>query len=101
MCIIASGRMAGVWRCMLAVVVLMCVCLWGSTEAVGGAKSRPRPQKRPPKKPKVDPIDLTPAAQNIDIQQVKKTGARGTVQYTVYTTICVCYFYVCALSAVF
>ncbi|KAF1372914.1 hypothetical protein PFLUV_G00254850 [Perca fluviatilis] len=62
--------MAGVWHCMLAVAVLMCVCLWGSTEAVGGAKSRPRPQKRPPKKPKVDPIDLTPAAQNIDIQQM-------------------------------
>ncbi|XP_044195855.1 complement component C8 gamma chain [Thunnus albacares] len=62
--------MAGVWRCMLAVVVLMCVCLWGSTEAVGGAKSRPRPQRRPRKKPKVDPIDLTPPTQNIDIQQM-------------------------------
>ncbi|KAK9527862.1 hypothetical protein VZT92_014387 [Zoarces viviparus] len=65
--------MAGVWRCMLPVVVLMCVCLWGSTEAVGGARSRPRPQRPPPKKPKVDPIDLTPPAQNIDIQQMTGT----------------------------
>ncbi|XP_060920658.1 complement component C8 gamma chain [Labrus mixtus] len=62
--------MVGVWRWMLAVVGLMCVCLWGSTEAVGGAVSRPRPQRRPPKKPKVDPIDLAPPAQNIDIQRM-------------------------------
>ncbi|XP_073344815.1 complement component C8 gamma chain [Pagrus major] len=62
--------MAGVWRFMLAVVVLMCVCLWASTEAVGGAVSRPRPQRRPPKKTKVDPIDVTPSAQNIDIQRM-------------------------------
>uniref|UniRef100_A0A3Q3GYI5 Complement C8 gamma chain n=1 Tax=Labrus bergylta TaxID=56723 RepID=A0A3Q3GYI5_9LABR len=67
---IASDTMVGVWRWMLAVVGLMCVCLWGSTEAVGGAVSRPRPQRRPPKKPKVDPIDLTPPAQNIDIQRM-------------------------------
>ncbi|KAK2859367.1 hypothetical protein Q5P01_003987 [Channa striata] len=60
--------MVGVWRCMLAVVLLM--CLWGSSEAVGGAKSRPRPQRRPPKKPKINPIDVTPPAQNIDIQQM-------------------------------
>ncbi|XP_074478231.1 complement component C8 gamma chain [Sebastes fasciatus] len=65
--------MAGVRRCMLAVAVLMCLCLWGSTEAAGGARSRPRPQRRPPKKPKVEPIDLTPAAQNIDIQQMTGT----------------------------
>ncbi|XP_041817706.1 complement component C8 gamma chain [Chelmon rostratus] len=62
--------MAAVWRCMLAVVAVMCVCLWGSTEAVGGAKSRPRPQRRPPRKPKVEPIDATPPAQNIDIQRM-------------------------------
>ncbi|GAA6228346.1 complement component C8 gamma chain [Lates japonicus] len=62
--------MAGVWRCMLAMMLLMCVCLWGSSEAVGGAKSRPRPQRRPPKKPKVEPIDETPPAQNIDIQRM-------------------------------
>ncbi|XP_039983511.1 complement component C8 gamma chain isoform X3 [Xiphias gladius] len=65
--------MAGVWRCMLAVMVLMCVCLWGSSEAVGGAKSRPRPQRRRPKKPKVNPIDVTPPAQNIDMQQMTGT----------------------------
>ncbi|XP_038582345.1 complement component C8 gamma chain isoform X1 [Micropterus salmoides] len=65
--------MAGVWHCMLAVVALMCVCLWGSTEAVGGAKSRPRPQRRPPKKPKVNPVDVTPPAQNIDIQRMTGT----------------------------
>ncbi|XP_022045703.1 complement component C8 gamma chain [Acanthochromis polyacanthus] len=65
--------MAGLWRCMLVVVLLMCVCLWDSTEAVGGAKSRPRPQKRPPKKPKVDPIDLAQPAQNIDLQQMTGT----------------------------
>uniref|UniRef100_A0A3P8UD65 Complement component 8, gamma polypeptide n=1 Tax=Amphiprion percula TaxID=161767 RepID=A0A3P8UD65_AMPPE len=65
--------MAGLWRCMLVVVVLMCVCLWDSTEAVGGAKSRPRPQRRRPKKPKVDPIDLAQPAQNIDLQQMRGT----------------------------
>nr|XP_020465308.1 complement component C8 gamma chain [Monopterus albus] len=65
--------MAGVWRCMLAVAVLMCVCLRGSSEAVGGAKSRPRPQRRPPKKPKVDPIDVGPPPQNIDIEQMTGT----------------------------
>uniref|UniRef100_A0A4W5K6F2 Complement component 8, gamma polypeptide n=1 Tax=Hucho hucho TaxID=62062 RepID=A0A4W5K6F2_9TELE len=42
----------------------------GLAEATGGAKSRPRPQRRPPKKPKVKPIDDTPPAQNIDIQQM-------------------------------
>nr|AIN76758.1 complement component 8 gamma subunit [Oplegnathus fasciatus] len=61
--------MAGGWRCMLAVVALMCVCLSGSTDAVGGARSRPRPQRRP-KKPKVEPVDVTPPAQNIDIQRM-------------------------------
>ncbi|CAK6951848.1 complement component C8 gamma chain [Scomber scombrus] len=65
--------MAGVWRCMLTVVVLMCVCLWGSTEAVGGARSRPRPQRRPRKKPKVDPIEQTPPTPNINIQQMTGT----------------------------
>ncbi|XP_059182858.1 complement component C8 gamma chain [Centropristis striata] len=65
--------MAGVWRCMLAVVVLMCVCLWDSTEAVGGAKSRPRPQRPPRKKKPVDPLDSTPAAQNVDIEQMTGT----------------------------
>ncbi|KAM8823776.1 complement component C8 gamma chain [Spinachia spinachia] len=62
--------MAGVRRCVSLLVVFMCVCLWGSTKAVGEAKSRPRPQRRPSKKPKVDPIELTPPAQNIDIQQM-------------------------------
>ncbi|KAF3703494.1 Complement component C8 gamma chain Precursor [Channa argus] len=62
--------MAGMWRCMPAVVLLMYLCLWGSSEAVGGAKSRPRPQRRPPKKPKIEPIDVTPKSQNIDIQQM-------------------------------
>ncbi|XP_035508925.1 complement component C8 gamma chain [Morone saxatilis] len=65
--------MAGVWRCMVVVLVLMCMCLWSSTEAVGGAKSRPRPQKRPPKKPKVEATDVTQPAQNIDIQQMTGT----------------------------
>lgn len=60
---------------MLAVVALMCVSLWGSTEAVGGARSRPRAQRRPPKKPKVDPIDVTPPALNIDIQRVRNNLA--------------------------
>ena len=54
----------------------MCVCLWGSTEAVGGAVSRPRPQRRPPKKTKVDPIDVIPSAQNIDIQRVRNERKR-------------------------
>ncbi|KAM3593464.1 uncharacterized protein V6R79_013458 [Siganus canaliculatus] len=63
--------MAGVWRYMVTVVVLM--CLLDSTEAVGGAKSRPRPQRRPRKKPKVEPIDVTPPAQNIDMQRITGT----------------------------
>ncbi|KAM9839681.1 complement component C8 gamma chain [Aulostomus maculatus] len=65
--------MAGVWQCMLIVVVLIVVCLWGSVGAVGGAKSRPRPQRRPHKKTKVEPADLTPPAQNIDIKQMTGT----------------------------
>uniref|UniRef100_A0A667X9D1 Complement component 8, gamma polypeptide n=1 Tax=Myripristis murdjan TaxID=586833 RepID=A0A667X9D1_9TELE len=65
--------MAGMWRYMVAVVLLVCVGLWGSTEAVGGAKSRPRPQRRPPKKPKVNPSDQIPPVQNIDIQQMGGT----------------------------
>ncbi|CAN9506161.1 unnamed protein product [Ophioblennius macclurei] len=60
--------MAGGWRCTLAVVVL--VCLWSYTEAVGGAVSRPRPQRRPPKKPTVTPIDLAQPAQNVDLQRM-------------------------------
>ncbi|NP_001117880.1 complement component C8 gamma chain precursor [Oncorhynchus mykiss] len=61
--------MTGVWQC-VTMLMVVCVCLWGSAEAIGGAKSRPRPQRRPPKKPKVNPIDDTPPAQNIDIQQM-------------------------------
>lgn len=62
--------MAGVWRYMLAVVVI-CVCLWGFAEAVGGAVSRPRPQRRP-RKPKVTTVTVTPPppTQSIDIQQM-------------------------------
>ncbi|XP_019942998.1 complement component C8 gamma chain [Paralichthys olivaceus] len=65
--------MAGVWRCMLATMIVLCVCLWGSSEAVGGAKSRPRPQRRPPKKPKVDSVDVIPPAENIDIERMTGT----------------------------
>uniref|UniRef100_A0A3Q4G662 Complement component 8, gamma polypeptide n=1 Tax=Neolamprologus brichardi TaxID=32507 RepID=A0A3Q4G662_NEOBR len=65
--------MAGLWRCILAVVMLMCVYLWDSAEAVGGAKSRPRPQRRPPKKPKITPIDLTQPEQDIDIERMLGT----------------------------
>ncbi|KAM9712883.1 complement component C8 gamma chain [Menidia menidia] len=61
--------MSGTSRCMLAVVVLVCVCLLGPAEALGGAKSRPRPQRRP-KKPKTEPVDKTPPAQNINIDQM-------------------------------
>ncbi|XP_029385401.1 complement component C8 gamma chain [Echeneis naucrates] len=63
--------MAGVWPCMLAVMVL-CVCLWGYADAVGGAKSRPRPQRRP-KKTKVEPTVATPPARNIDLPQMTGT----------------------------
>uniref|UniRef100_A0A672GT86 Complement component 8, gamma polypeptide n=1 Tax=Salarias fasciatus TaxID=181472 RepID=A0A672GT86_SALFA len=63
--------MAGAWRCTLAVVVL--VCVWSYTEAVGGAVSRPRPQRRPPKKPKVEPIDVAQPASNVDIQRMTGT----------------------------
>ncbi|XP_072234184.1 complement component C8 gamma chain [Leuresthes tenuis] len=61
--------MTGASRCMLTVVVLVCVCLLGPADALGGAKSRPRPQRRP-KKPKVEPVDKTPPAQDIDIGQM-------------------------------
>lgn len=50
----------------------MCVSMGGPTEAVGGARSRPRPQKRPPKKPKVEPTDATPLAQNVDMERVRR-----------------------------
>lgn len=65
----------------------MCVSLWDSTEAVGGAKSRPRPQRRP-KKPKLDPIVVTPPAQNIDIQRVRKRRKRQS--YRSYTVLYLC-----------
>ncbi|XP_061878006.1 complement component C8 gamma chain [Entelurus aequoreus] len=64
--------MAGVWKCSLALAVLI-ICLWGASEAVGGAKSRPRPKRRPRKKTKVDPVDLTPPQKNIDVQQMTGT----------------------------
>ncbi|KAJ8010801.1 hypothetical protein DPEC_G00078910 [Dallia pectoralis] len=64
--------MIGVWRC-VTMVTLVCVCLWEAAEAVGGAKSRPRPQRRPPKPPKVNPIDETPPSQNINIEQMTGT----------------------------
>lgn len=61
--------MATVWKSVMVVVALMCVYLLGYSEAVGGAVSRPRPQRRPSRKPKINPIDLTPA-QNIDMQRM-------------------------------
>lgn len=61
--------MAGVWQCLLATLALMCVCLWGVSEAVGGAASRPRP-KRPTRKPKEPPTEVTTPAQDVDIDQV-------------------------------
>lgn len=67
--------MARVWRCILAVVVLICVSLLDSTEAVGGAKSRPRPQRRP-KKPKVAPIDAIQSVQSINMMQVRNWRLR-------------------------
>lgn len=63
-------RMAAAW-CRILVVVVLLMSLLGSTAAVGGAVSRPRPQRRPPKKPKVEPVDVTPPAPDIDIQQVR------------------------------
>lgn len=68
----STVRMAGVWRYMLAAVALTCTSMLDSAEAVGGAKSRPRLQERPPKKPKVEPTEATPLAQNIDMQRVRK-----------------------------
>lgn len=63
--------MAGVWRYMLAAVVLIYASMLDPAEAVGGAKSRPRPQRRPPKKPKVEPTDANLSAQNVDMQRVR------------------------------
>lgn len=92
-----SDTMAGLWRCILVVVMLMCVYLWDSAEAVGGAKSRPRPQRRPPKKPKITPIDLTQPKQDIDIERVRNkikkrniftTAALGpgcSIQFSLYS----------------
>ncbi|XP_034038225.1 complement component C8 gamma chain [Thalassophryne amazonica] len=65
--------MAAVWRRVVLLAVLTCVCLWGSTEGIGGAKSRPRPQRRPRKKPKIEPVDQIVPAQNIDLQQMSGT----------------------------
>lgn len=69
---IKPRRMAGVWCYTLAAVVLICASMLDPAEAVGGAKSRPRPQRRPPKKPKVEPTDATLPAQNVDMQRVRK-----------------------------
>ncbi|XP_029005306.1 complement component C8 gamma chain [Betta splendens] len=64
--------MAAVRRCIAAGVFLACMLVGGSGQAIGGAKSRPRPQRPTPKEPKVTPIDVTQPAANIDIQ--KMTG---------------------------
>lgn len=61
--------MAAAWCRLLPVAVLL-MSLLGSAVAPGGAVSRPRPQRPRPKKPKVEPIDTTPPAADIDIQQV-------------------------------
>uniref|UniRef100_A0A3B3IJV8 Complement component 8, gamma polypeptide n=1 Tax=Oryzias latipes TaxID=8090 RepID=A0A3B3IJV8_ORYLA len=58
--------------CTLLLGMLICSCLWSPAETVGGAKSRPRPQRRP-KKQKVNPVDENPPASNIDIQQMTGT----------------------------
>lgn len=81
-CLLVGALMAGTWRWMVAVLVLMFVCLWSTTEAVGGAVSRPRPQRRPRKKPKVEPIDVTPPAVNIDMDRVRYL--RGNIHVAVH-----------------
>ncbi|XP_041824985.1 complement component C8 gamma chain [Melanotaenia boesemani] len=65
--------MFGTSRLMLSVAVLICVCVVSPTEAVGGAKSRPKPQRKPKEKAKVEPVDKTPPGQNIDINQMTGT----------------------------
>lgn len=87
-CADISARMAGVWHCMLMVAALVFVCLLGSTDAVGEARSRPRPQRRPKKVPKVEPIDITPPVQNVDIRQVRNWRKRQS--HRGYTTMCGC-----------
>uniref|UniRef100_A0A3B4TG85 Complement component 8, gamma polypeptide n=1 Tax=Seriola dumerili TaxID=41447 RepID=A0A3B4TG85_SERDU len=62
--------MAGVWRCILAMMLLMCVCLWDHSEAVGGAVSRKRIKAPVYKKPKITPIDVAPSPQHIDINRM-------------------------------
>ncbi|XP_015242080.1 PREDICTED: complement component C8 gamma chain-like [Cyprinodon variegatus] len=73
MAVIVGSRITEGCRCMMVLVVLVCLCLLVPSEAVGGAKSRPKPQRRPPKTPKVNPTDATPPAQNIDIHQMTGT----------------------------
>nr|XP_015810854.2 complement component C8 gamma chain [Nothobranchius furzeri] len=63
--------MMGVCRCVLVVLALL--CLWVPAEAIGGARSRPKPQRRPPTKPKDNPLDSTPPPQNIDIHRMTGT----------------------------
>ncbi|KAF7214036.1 complement component C8 gamma chain [Nothobranchius furzeri] len=63
--------MMGVCRCVLVVLALL--SLWVPAEAIGGARSRPKPQRRPPTKPKDNPLDSTPPPQNIDIHRMTGT----------------------------
>ncbi|CAF97962.1 unnamed protein product [Tetraodon nigroviridis] len=65
--------MAEVWRSVFVAALLICASMLDPAEAVGGAKSRPRPQRRPPKKPKVEPTDAPPLAQNVDLQRMMGT----------------------------
>lgn len=59
--------MAGIWRCMLAVIVLMCVF-----EAVEGAKSRKKITR--PVRPTETPQTAATAAPglDVDLQRVRK-----------------------------
>lgn len=74
---------------MIAMVALMGLCLWGYTEAIGGARSRPRPQRPPRKKPKVSPTkDLPPPAMVVDFNRVRKQS-----QFS-HSNICLCIVFI-------
>ena len=66
-----SSTMTGLWHRMTLVLVLLCVCLWGTTDG-GVAVESVRP-KRKPKKPAPTPIaiELNPDVPPVDMTKVR------------------------------
>ncbi|CAL8292933.1 unnamed protein product [Lota lota] len=62
--------MTGLWHRMTLVVVLMCVCLWGTADAVGAAKSRERIVRKPKPDPTPSVAERIPDARPLDLSKL-------------------------------